>query len=104
MNWDAEQECFQTFAYECSCFYRIQHDPFLIDGSEGRRGGNEEGGREGGGREEEESSSQAASQDPDTASQREGDVQVCVQVLGHRLGLVWLDISFPCLLEVGGWT
>ena len=79
VNWDAEKECFQTFAYECSCFYRIQHDPFLIDSSEGRRGGNEEGERRGG-EEEEESHSQAASQDPETASQREGDGQVCFAI------------------------
>ena len=101
VNWDAEQECFQTFAYECSCFYRIQHDPFLIDGSEGKRGGDEEGGREEGGREEEESSSQAASQDPETARQREGAVQVCVQVLCHRLGLVLVRHFVPLL--AGSW-
>ena len=69
MNWDAEQECFQTLAYECSSFYRIQHDPFLVDSSEGR--GDKKEGRGGEG---ESSRSQMESQAG--ASPMAGDFQV----------------------------
>lgn len=39
VNWDEEKECFETFAQECSLFYSIQNDPYLIDSSEEEQGG-----------------------------------------------------------------
>ena len=33
MNWDSEQECFDSFSREMSDFYAIQYDPYLIDSS-----------------------------------------------------------------------
>ena len=31
VNWDSEQECFESFSQEFSSFYAVQYDPFLID-------------------------------------------------------------------------
>lgn len=31
VNWENEKECFQSLATECSLFYSIQHDTFLLD-------------------------------------------------------------------------
>lgn len=33
VNWDDERECFKTFAVECSSFYAVQYDPFLLGSS-----------------------------------------------------------------------
>ncbi len=34
VDWDGEKECFQQFSHECSSFYSLQHDPFLLDSME----------------------------------------------------------------------
>lgn len=31
MNWDSEQECFESFSRELSSFYAVQYDPYLVD-------------------------------------------------------------------------
>lgn len=31
VNWSSEKNCFLTFAKECSSFYSIQYDPFLLE-------------------------------------------------------------------------
>lgn len=33
VNWDAEQECFESFSRELSSFYAVQYDPYLVDSS-----------------------------------------------------------------------
>ena len=39
VEWDTEEECFQTLAKELGLFYSIQYDPFLLDDSADRQGG-----------------------------------------------------------------
>lgn len=31
MNWDSEQECFESFSRQFSSFYAVQYDPYLVD-------------------------------------------------------------------------
>lgn len=34
VDWDREKQCFEQFSRECSSFYGLQHDPFLLDSME----------------------------------------------------------------------
>ena len=31
VDWDREEKCFDSISRECSRFYSIDHDPFLVD-------------------------------------------------------------------------
>eukprot|EP00731_Ephydatia_muelleri_P030657 Em0022g171a len=39
VEWDTEEECFQTLAREFGLFYSIQYDPFLLEDSADKQGG-----------------------------------------------------------------